>query len=571
MAFHPHIVAAALKGTPPAAPSISGTVLKNGVLTITPGVGLAPTSYRLYRNGVFARTVTAPDVFVLADCSGQAITVKAVANGVEGPASNTLTFSVVAIGWVPWDESDVNNTVTGGKYQQLVDQRTAPPGALPLDAPAPGQRPNQVLSPQLAGTPVAAGGVSTGTDPVLTRASLGFAPLGIALLCRTTGFTNPNYYSLSHGVSANPCIRPNTSFPQYEAGGAISVATDDFADFQFRMLGCFDNGSTAVDMYTSNPALDAWVGHDPKAAVAARPAADRFSLLAYQTGSFGSEVEHAACAVKSTTPTLAELESIREFWRATHVDLLTLPRTPWIGTLSTPNTQPRPIPSGHNGYSGATIQTLDTSLNGLWTVVGDYALGSPGDPGPGNRGAIETLQLAGASKVTLYLVIGSADTQAPFSPLTPGSTQTMILRIASIFKGALDCVVVQYVLPLGTNPPYSQANADTYNALLPTMRTNLAGLGVRCVLVPVAPGFTIATDMIDGGVGNTHLTPTGVTRQSSYAITVMAAESLAILGPSSQFLTAGQSNISGVVGPSCRGACAQLRGGLAVEMRSAGY
>lgn len=392
-----------------------------------------------------------------------------------------------------WLESDnAANDNTGGVLAKLADL-----SGKGHDATAAGAaRPPCTAEDLLNGALVA----RFGTAHSMTIAAIS-RPRFIWLVGRPRSGGTDGNLALGYGAGFTPCVRVTTSGARWGyqvASTNVASLGVSFDDAYFRSLAIVDGGTGANgvrgDAYDSKLST---VQISVPTTDAGGRSADGLALK-LNDPSFPTAFELRALIVCDTAPSASDLERLREYTRVRYIDTGAPSRIEWVGTLTTSDeAQPRPYPTKHDGVSSQTLQGCDWLMNGIWTGT-DVTIGSPGDPGAGNRGATEVVctTQAKTNVVAVWMGPPAVETQNPDITVYYAPYERMIRRAHAVQGVGPGSIAKHYICPIlpGLLAPYSDTQGAIFNAWASTtLLSDMAGFGIPCAWVDMLTGFSTGT------------------------------------------------------------------------------
>jgi len=551
MPFRPHIGSVAFVAAP-GAPSISGAPTIGGTLTITPGAGPAPTSFHLIRDGVDVGVVANGYTYVAEDV-GPAIAVDPYSGATVGTRSNTLQYTPSLLdNIIHWSETrNAGNTIVSGKYDLLLDLSSSAKSLTALSASA---RPTVTVEPLLSGQTVA---VFDGVDDGMKNVSVTRPQTIIGLIKRGADANDFPIVVFFNGTAYTYIAKSNTVSGAIRAypNGAVSLSpVVSIGDGYYHPFVLVDDGANPV-FYIYGSDFVTQIGSATVANATARPASPgQISIGSWTDGTVPTDDTFAFLLATSDVLTLNERLSALCYLSHTY-STQALPTMEFVGTRTTQaDAQPRPYPLHHEGEGGNTIQTWGWRMVGVWTGS-NTTLGAVGDPGVGNRGAIEALRNAGNDSMIVVCFIGAS---GPSS----GLMDQNVRRIWSVGQGAVKHILVLSILPApGLGDPTAR---DQYNSEMPAVIAAMQGDGISVEWLDITPGFNAGTDLVSD---NIHLSTAGAAKVSG----TLTPRIIATSNPTEdQLVLSGHSQVEG--GPThVPAATAQIRPYVARDLAVAGW
>ena len=392
-----------------------------------------------------------------------------------------------------FDTADPSNNVSGGVATQLTDLSGNGRHATAAGA----ARPPTTAEDLLNGALVA----RFSTTHSMTIAACP-RPRAILWVGRPRSGGVDTYLAFGYGAGFVPCVRVSASGTRWGYQIAGTNVPDGVGagliDEYFRPLALIDDGTGAngvrLDTFNSKATAIQYTGRTTDAT---GRSADGLAFK-LNDPSFPTAFELRALVILSQAPSAADVAQWAEYARRNYIDTGSPSRIEWVGTLSTNDeAQPRPYPAAHDAVSGQTLQGCDWLMNGVWSGT-DVTIGSPGDPGAGNRGAIETLCTTQGKTDVVAVWMGppAVETQNPDITVYYPAYERMIRRAHAVQGVGPGSIVKHYICPIlpGLLAPYSDTQGGIWNTWASTtLQTDMAGFGVPTAWVDMLTGFDTVT------------------------------------------------------------------------------
>lgn len=421
------------------------------------------------------------------------------------PVSGLLTGSTHHLDNVACyvDPDDASNVEVTGAFDQLTDLG---PRGNDHSAESASERPAVLQDPILHGRKVAEfDGVDDSLQVAIANLGAPFGPFSEYLLFRYLTFT-PGAVHVGYFDDANN--RPNIG-----AGSTTGTLRMRAASTTFTQTA--EGNMDSADVYRAgiwhwDGTLDTYVSYTeptvyPEDVSAAGTNSDSDTpksdggILTLGSGiattgtSAFSHIKIAADLLTTDVLSAAEQDTLLAFWRNNVVYTSQWDEVPFVGTLSTESYgQPGPYPPEHEGRGGNTIVGSQSNLVGNWSF-GDTTLGSPGDPGAGNRGTLEDLVVdRGETGMIIVVMLGMND--ASSGTVDTDNYLDYMRRLWAVGDGSVDHLILCEVTG---RDDANQTNVDTFNAALPGIVSTLNGESIPCSLATTAAGWNVVTDNDD--------------------------------------------------------------------------
>ncbi|NJN63442.1 MAG: hypothetical protein HC882_00260 [Acidobacteria bacterium] len=468
------------------------------------GTGVVVT-YQWRRDGVniggatmASYVLVAADLLVFLDC----VVTLTGACGVASADSNDLEWTPAEFGArvVLWTEArNPGNTVLAGEYDVQIDLG---PAGNDMIAGGPTTRPDSLTSVMLSGGVYADYNGTTDWMRALNTAVY----KSVFQLYQQVVNGVPGRPIASWGASNQERLRQGAVVDRigFIAAGATEVlSTSNVTDRYFHLIAGIDVDAANQRVIVWAPDILTRASDNTGANANARGVGvGTSSVGAFVTGTFPTRMNEALDLRLTDVPTEQEIDQIAAYARRNMVDLQALPTTTFVGTrITQADAQPRPYPLEHEGQSGNTVSACANRLVGTW-VGADVTIGSPSDPGPGNRGAMETLATTRAlTNLVPVVLVGTND--ASSGPVPIVAYQMFIERmwaVAGVGPGGIQAIGLCELLGRTFLAPAAQNEVIAFNALLPGLVATLNGLGIPAFLVPLFATFNTGTMLLPDGL-----------------------------------------------------------------------